>query len=170
MDNFPSEIRGFTPVCLCGRGAYGQVWLVIDAVGCYRALKIVSKSILGDWEREFKGLKNYQTKVKPHPNLIQVFHIEDCGSFFYYTMEAADNLGDEQNYIPSTLENWVKQWGALGADTLVPLFDQQLDGIEALHGAGLIHRDIKPDNIVFVENVPKLGDIGLVSCRSYDII
>ena len=166
MDNFPSEIRGFTPVCLCGRGAYGQVWLVIDAVGCYRALKIVSKSILGDWEREFKGLKNYQTKVKPHPNLIQVFHIEDCGSFFYYTMEAADNLGDEQNYIPSTLENWVKQWGALGADTLVPLFDQLLDGIEALHGAGLIHRDIKPDNIVFVENVPKLGDIGLVSSIS----
>lgn len=99
MDNFPSEIHGFTPVCLCGRGAYGQVWLVIDAVGCYRALKIVSKSILGDWEREFKGLKNYQTKVKPHSNLIQVFHIEDCGSFFYYTMEAADNLGDEQNYI-----------------------------------------------------------------------
>ena len=166
MDTFPSEIRGYTPVCLCGRGAYGQVWLVVDAVGCYRALKIVSKSILGDWEREFKGLQNFQNKVKPHPNLIQVFHIEDCGSFFYYTMEVADNLGDEQNYIPSTLENWVKQWGALGADTLVPLFDQLLDGVEALHSAGLIHRDIKPDNIVFVESVPKLSDIGLVSSIS----
>ena len=166
MDTFPSEIRGYTPVCLCGRGAYGQVWLVVDAVGSYRALKIVSKSILGDWEREFKGLQNFQNKVKPHPNLIQVFHIEDCGSFFYYTMEVADNLGDEQNYIPSTLENWVKQWGALGVDTLVPLFDQLLDGVETLHLAGLIHRDIKPDNIVFVENVPKLSDIGLVSSIS----
>ena len=166
MDNFPSGINGYTPVCLCGRGAYGQVWLVVDAVGSYRALKVVSKSILADWEREFKGLQNYQTKVKPHPNLIQVFHIEDCGSFFYYTMEVADNLGDEQNYIPSTLENWVKQWGALDATTLVPLFDQLLDGVEALHGAGLIHRDIKPDNIVFVENVPKLSDIGLVSSIS----
>lgn len=166
MDTFPSEIRGYTPVCLCGRGAYGQVWLVTDAVGCYRALKIVSKSILGDWEREFKGLQNFQNKVKPHPNLIQIFHIEDCGSFFYYTMEVADNLGDEQNYIPSTLENWVKQWGALGVDTLVPLFDQLLDGVEVLHEAGLIHRDIKPDNIVFVENVPKLSDIGLVSSIS----
>lgn len=166
MDTFPSEIRGYTPVCLCGRGAYGQVWLVVDAVGSYRALKIVSKSILGDWEREFKGLQNFQNKVKPHPNLIQVFHIEDCGSFFYYTMEVADNLGDEQNYIPSTLENWVKQWGALGVDTLVPLFDQLLDGVETLHQAGLIHRDIKPDNIVFVNSVPKLSDIGLVSSIS----
>lgn len=167
MNTFPSEIKGYTPVCLCGKGAYGQVWLVIDAVGNQRALKIVSKSVLGgDWEREFKGLKLYQTKIKSHPNLIQIFHVADCDDFLYYTMECADNLGDEQNYIPSTLENWVKQWGALGVDTLLPVFDQLLDGIEALHDNGLIHRDIKPDNIIFVGAKPKLGDIGLVSSVS----
>jgi len=167
MTEFPSEIKGYSPICLCGKGAYGYVWLTVDAVGNYRALKIVSKSMLGgDWEREFKGLRNYHTKVGTHTNLIQIYHIEDCGNFFYYTMEAADNLGDEQNYIPSTLENWVIHWGALEKDTIEPLFDQLLDGIEALHQLGLIHRDIKPDNIVFIENVPKLSDIGLISSAS----
>lgn len=167
MDKFPSEIHGYKPVCLCGGGAYGQVWLVVDALGLRRALKIVPKSSLGgEWNREFRGLQAYQTRVKPHPNLIQIFHVEECGSFFYYTMEAADNLEKEPHYLPGTLENWVKTWGALGSDTIVPVFEQLLDGVEALHDAGLIHRDIKPENILSVNGRPKLGDIGLVSTAS----
>lgn len=167
MAEFPSEIKGYSPICLCGRGAYGQVWLVTDVVGNYRALKIVSKSMLGgDWEREFKGLRNYHTKVAPHPNLIQVYHIEDCGDFFYYTMEAADNLGDKTDYVACTLEHMIQKWGALGKESVIAIFDSLLDGLGHLHDSGLVHRDIKPDNIVFVNSTPKLSDIGLISSVS----
>ncbi len=167
MAEFPSEIKGYSPICLCGRGAYGQVWLVTDVVGNRRALKVVSKSMLGgDWEREFKGLRNYHTKVKPHPNLIQVYHIEDCGDFFYYTMEAADNLGDETDYVACTLEHMIQKWGALGKESVIAIFDSLLDGLGHLHDSGLVHRDIKPDNIVFVNSAPKLSDIGLISSVS----
>lgn len=167
MAEFPSEIKGYSPICLCGRGAYGQVWLVSDVVGNRRALKVVSKSMLGgNWEREFKGLRNYHTKVAPHPNLIQVYHIEDCGDFFYYTMEAADNLDDGTEYIACTLENMIQKRGALGKESVVAIFDSLLDGLEHLHNTGLVHRDIKPDNIVFVNGVPKLSDIGLISSVS----
>ena len=163
MAEFPSEIKGYTPICLCGRGAYGQVWLVSDVVGNHRALKIVSKSMLGgDWEREFKGLKLYQTKIKTHPNLFQIYHIEDCADFFYYTMEAADNLGDEKNYIPATLNHYIERYN-LENNYIVGIFEQLLDAVDTLHEAGLVHRDIKPENIIFVDDVPKLSDIGLAT-------
>lgn len=163
MAEFPSEIKGYFPICLCGRGAYGQVWLVSDVVGNRRALKVVSKSMLGgDWEREFKGLKLYQTKIKTHPNLLQIYHIEDCADFFYYTMEAADNLGDEQNYSPATLDKYTERYN-LEHSYIIGIFEQLLNAVDALHEAGLVHRDIKPENIIFVDDVPKLSDIGLAT-------
>ena len=171
MNNFPAEIHAYQPLCRCGTGAFGAVWLVRDAVGRKLALKIVSKfSLGGDWEREFRGLRSYQNQVKEHPNLIRIFHIEDCPEFFYYTMECADNLladaGTEQ-YEPTTLATRLRKEGALSAREVRDIFDQLLDGLAQLHAAGLIHRDIKPDNIIFSGGVPKLGDIGLVSSATH---
>lgn len=167
--HFP-DIKGYTPICLCGQGAYGQVWLVKDFSNRQLALKVVSKRALGgDWKREYNGLVTYRQKVKNHPNLIEIYHIEDRESFFYYTMECADNMGDENEYIPSTLEHWVERFGKVGPESIVNAFDQLLDGVEALHEAGVIHRDIKPDNIIFVNNVPKLSDIGLITSMSQSI-
>lgn len=170
MNSFPPEIRAYKPVCLCGQGAYGSVWLVTDVTGTQFALKIISKRSLGsDWEREFSGLNHYRNKVSEHPNLIRIHHIEDCGDFFYYTMECADNQGDASSYIPATLSNWIKQSGPLDSETLVVVFDQLLDGLEHLHESGVIHRDIKPDNIIFVNGVPKIGDIGLLSSVTHSL-
>lgn len=170
MNNFPSEIRAYQPLFLCGRGAYGTVWLVRDVVGRRYALKVVSKfSFNGEWEREFRGLKHYQNQVAEHPNLIRIFHIEECSDFFYYTMECADTLLPEKCYEPATLAGLLEKSGALPPAELRNLFDQLLDGLQQLHDAGLIHRDIKPDNIVFVNGVPKLGDIGLVSTVTHSL-
>ena len=75
MYNYPKNIKAYQPVCLCGQGAYGSVYLVCDAVGTFYALKIVRKTS-GNWEREFRGLKHYKNQVPEHPNLIKIFHIE----------------------------------------------------------------------------------------------
>ena len=170
MSSFPKEIRGYRPIGLCGQGAYGQVWLVQDFSDRWFALKIIYKRALGgDWKREYNGLVTYHQKVKRHPNLIEIYHIEDSDAFFYYTMECADNFGDENEYIPSTLENWIQRFGKLGPESVENVFDQILDGVEALHEAGVIHRDIKPDNIIFVNHIPKLSDIGLMTSMSQSI-
>ena len=172
-NNFPTEIRAYRPVCLCGRGAFGAVWLVTDGVGRKFALKIVFKSSLGgSWEREFRGLRYYQNQVTEHPNLIRIFHIEDCRDLFYYTMECADNLPPDPaagHYFPATLENRLQKEGRLPPQELRDIFGQLLDGLEHLHDAGLIHRDIKPENILFIGGVPKLGDIGLVSSVTHTL-
>ena len=166
---FP-DIKGYTPVCLCGEGAYGQVWLVKDILGRMFALKIIYKKALGgDWKREYNGLVTYHQKVKHHPNLIEIYHIEDKDTFFYYTMECADNIGNGKEYIPGTLENMVKEFGKINPDRVISIFSRLLDGVETLHNVGVIHRDIKPDNIIFVDGVPKLSDIGLITSMSQSI-
>ena len=168
MYNYPKNIKAYTPVSLCGQGAYGSVYLVCDAVGTFYALKIVRKTS-DNWEREFRGLKHYKNQVPEHPNLIKIFHIEDCGDFFYYTMEAADNWGETNNYTPATLANLIKMQGSLSPDTIRTIFDGLLDGLEHLHNADVIHRDIKPDNIIFVDGVAKLSDIGLLDTTTHTL-
>ena len=168
MYNYPKNIKAYQPVCLCGQGAYGSVYLVCDAVGTFYALKIVRKTS-DNWEREFRGLKHYKNQVPEHPNLIKIFHIEDCGDFFYYTMEAADNWGETNNYTPATLANLIKMQGSLSPDTIRTIFDGLLDGLEHLHNADVIHRDIKPDNIIFVDGVAKLSDIGLLDTTTHTL-
>jgi len=49
---------------------------------------------------------------------------------------------------------------------LFPVLYGVFSGIKAIHSAGFTHRDIKPDNILFVKGAPKLADIGLVSSLS----
>ena len=168
MYNYPKNIKAYTPVSMCGQGAYGSVYLVCDAVGTFYALKIVRKTS-DNWEREFRGLKHYKNQVPEHPNLIKIFHIEDCGDFFYYTMEAADNWGETNNYTPATLANLIKMQGSLSPDTIRTIFDGLLDGLEHLHNADVIHRDIKPDNIIFVDGVAKLSDIGLLDTATHTL-
>ena len=161
--DFP-DINGYTPICLCGQGAYGRVWLVEDLAGRTLALKVVYKSALGgDWEREYNGLITFQRRVQKHQNLIEIYHIEDRPDFFYYTMECADNMGSVDSYVPSTMANWIARFGRIGPDSLLAATQQLLYGISHLHASGIVHRDIKPDNIIFVDRVPKLSDIGLVS-------
>ena len=170
MNRFPSTIKAYRPITQCGSGAYGSVYLVADAVGMRYALKIVEKNVIGgNWEREFRGLKHYKTQVPEHPNLIKIFHIEDCGDFFYYTMEAADNLTKGNDYFPATLANLIRKRGHLPAGTLRETFNSLLDGLENLHNAEVIHRDIKPDNIIFVNGVPKFGDIGLLDTTTHTL-
>ena len=170
MNKFPSGIKAYRPITLCGSGAYGSVYLAADAVGTRYALKIVEKTAVNDsWEREFRGLKHYKNQVSEHPNLIRIFHIEDCGDFFYYTMEAADNLASGEKYLPATLAELIRKRGPLPAATLRETFNSLLDGLEHLHQAKVIHRDIKPDNIIFVNGVPKFGDIGLIDTATHTL-
>ena len=160
MNRFPSEITAYRPLARCGGGDGGELYLVEDAGGTRYALKIVEKTVAGGgWEREFRGLKNYKTRVPEHPNLIKIFHVEDCGKFFYYTMEAADDLSATGDYLPATLANLIR-CRSFSGETLRKIFDPLLDALEHLRRANAIHGNVNPDNVVFVDGVPKLGGVG----------
>ena len=167
---YDNEFHGLKIVCRCGAGGFGEVFFCEDISGKKLALKVVPKSALGEaWERELRGVINYRKITENHPELLQIFHVQEDSDSFFYTMEAADPAASASDvpadYVPDTLAQRL-QSGALPLAELFPVLYGVFSGIKAIHSAGFTHRDIKPDNILFVKGVPKLADIGLVSSLS----
>jgi hypothetical protein len=154
-----------------GSGSYGEVWLAQSITGQYRALKLVAcrASEHGTaFDREFLGVRKYEPISRSHPNLVPVLHVgvlPDGG--FFYVMELADDEGrgqqiDPCSYIPETLERRLRRLKRLPVEECLDIGISLSSALDGLHSHGLIHRDIKLSNIVYVDGVPKLADIGLV--------
>lgn len=157
------DVTGWFPDVHSGEGAFGGVWTCENGEHHRRAVKIVFKSEDDeDWKHELKSLKLYQSKVKLHPNLIQIYRVEEFEDYFFYFIDAADNMVGEISYIPGTLDIY-DEFYQIDNSEIIDIFDQLLDGLDALHAARLVHRDIKPQNIIMVDDVPKFSDIGLVA-------
>ncbi len=162
----PPTIPDFELVRRLDRGAFGEVWLGRSRSGVYRAVKTVPKGTVT--EIEFRGVRTYETHARRHPNLIDVRHVGETEEFFYYVMELADRYEtaptfSPADYAPRMLKSDLRRDGPLALDKSVAITRQILDGLAHLHRHELLHRDIKPGNIVFVDGVAKLADIGLVT-------
>jgi serine/threonine-protein kinase len=143
------------------KGAMGDVYLaehVLLRRPC--ALKLIRPERAGDpknlllFEREARA-----TATLTHPNTVQVF---DYGrteqGTFYYVME----------YLPGlTLQELVELQGPMPPERAIHFLRQLCGALQEAHGIGLIHRDIKPGNVLVCErggipDVAKLLDFGLV--------
>ena len=154
------SLCGCTLLRKCGTGAYGEVWLAEDPVGARVALKIIRGGAVS--ERELNGLRNY--KDCNHPNLLRIRHVEIADGEIRYTMDAADDLNrGVGEYKPDTLANRLNKYGRMDGKEAAAMLDGLLAGLEELHRRGLVHRDIKPDNILWVNGRPTLADVGLVA-------
>jgi serine/threonine protein kinase len=156
-----------------GRGSYGEVWLARNMMGSFRAVKVVYRDSFDSqrpYERELNGLQKFEPISRGHPNLVSVLHVgkNDSGGYFYCVMEAADDVQSgpvltPEDYQPRTLSSDLARRGRLGFSDSVRLGTALSGALEHLHSRGLIHRDVKPSNIIYVQGVPKLADIGLVT-------
>jgi hypothetical protein len=142
-----------------GRGGMAEVWAAYDMALKHRvALKTVAgyrpgSSALARLEREARALAGLT-----HPNTVRVFDygVTDDG-LWYYTMELLQ--GD-------SLRDLVARSGPLPLDRLLHICRQVLRALGEAHGKGIIHRDIKPDNVFVAElggerDVVKLLDFGI---------
>ena len=158
-----------------GRGSYGDVWLARGVTGLYRAIKIVWRDRFSEaspFDREYFGVKRFAEISLLDSNQLAVLHIgrndDISGGYFYYVMEIADDLetGSQINpdsYKPHTLREKLKLGNEIPVAECLNLGVNLAHALETLHGHGLVHRDVKPSNILLVNGVPKLADIGLVS-------
>ncbi len=159
---------------LVGRGSYGEVWLALNTLGARRAVKIVRRQSFDSprpFEREFSGIRRFEPISREHDGLVDILHVgrAESGEFFYCVMELADPLpataaeGNPTAYRPTTLGGLVEQQGRFSTADCLPIFVSLTSALAHLHDHGLVHRDIKPTNIIFVSGVAKLADIGLVA-------
>ncbi|MHC1763145.1 MAG: WD40 repeat domain-containing serine/threonine protein kinase [Verrucomicrobiia bacterium] len=176
-----------------GRGAYGAVWLARNVMGTYRAVKIVHREDFArarPFAREYEGLLRFEPISRSHPNLMQVLHVGQRQGYFYYVTELADDagpgsgveslmhgaagnaapavlgsaaIGDPELYVPRALQKDLELRGRLPVRECVSLATALGSALKHLHDHALVHRDVKPSNVIFVHGVPKLADIGLVA-------
>jgi TolB-like protein/predicted Zn-dependent protease len=156
-----------------GRGAYGEVWLARNIVGTYRAVKIIHRRAFRDdeaFEREFSGLRRFEPVSREHDGFVAILHVgrDRADSFFYYVMELADDDANADRinpdtYVPKTLSNELARCGRLSVKESVQLGLSLSNALGELHQRGLVHRDVKPSNIICVKGHAKLADIGLVA-------
>jgi eukaryotic-like serine/threonine-protein kinase len=158
---------------LIGSGSGGQVWLARTALGTYRAVKTVRRQPFKNersFEREFSGILKFEPISRLHDGLVDILHVgrNESEGYFYYVMELADDAATGQNimpetYVPKTLAYHRGQIRRFPVAECVRHGTAIASALGFLHRHGLIHRDIKPSNIIFVNDVPKLADIGLVT-------
>jgi CHASE2 domain-containing sensor protein len=157
-----------------GQGTFGSVWLARKPNGDWCALKVIYRSNFDAdstaYEREFDGINTYKALSGEHPGLLRVDLVsEKTDGFFYYAMELGDSLeADWQRkpaaYKPRDLagERARSIERRISVRKSVDIGLVLTEALSFLHARGLAHRDIKPQNIIMVNGLPKLADLGLV--------
>ena len=168
-----AKIPDHTLLHSVGRGAYGEVWLARNAIGLFHAVKVIYRRDFDNddpYEREFRGVTKFMPISRSHPGFVNILHVgrDDTVGCFFCIMEAADDETHgstihPDGYKPKTLGRHLHKQHRLASQECLQLGMQLSSALSHLHESGLIHRDIKPGNIIFVNGVLKLADIGLVT-------
>lgn len=172
-ENIVKEIHGLRIVSRCGDGAFGSVFLCRDAIDRLSAIKIVDKAHLGEnWLREFNGLLNYCKNIDSETGLINIFHVSDHDGYFCCLLEAADSIDPslpDERYQADTLQYRLDCGKSFSPEDIIRYMQILIGAVAVLHKNHLVHRDIKPDNILFVKGSPKLSDTSLITCDSGEV-
>ncbi len=158
-----------------GEGAFGEVWLARNVLGGHRAVKIVHRRRSGaHFDREFDGIRLFAEVCLGNPGQLAVLHVgrSEDATYFYYVMELADDVVRgrelrEEEYVPLTLDEERRRRRHTVEETIrVGIVLGQ--SLAYLHGKNLVHRDVKPSNVVVVSGVYKLADVGLMEASAAD--
>jgi predicted ATPase len=142
-----------------GRGTMGVTYKAFDVdLQSPVTLKVISERFLEDESARLRFLREARAAASVHhPNVASVFHLGRTGGNYFYAMEFVEG---------ETLENLIRRSGRLEVKLALEIATQVAAGLAAVHKQKLVHRDIKPSDImVRVEEesavTAKIIDLGL---------
>jgi eukaryotic-like serine/threonine-protein kinase len=150
----------FVPVETLGVGGMGTVYKARDTqLERFVALKL--------WRRDLSSEEDHNARFQHeariaasvnHPNVVQIFSLGTDHGQFYVVMELIEH---------GNLDELLETQDRLPEHQVVDIGIQIARGLRAAHRKGLIHRDVKPANILFVdEQAAKIGDFDLAALAS----
>ncbi|MHC4400655.1 MAG: serine/threonine-protein kinase [Planctomycetota bacterium] len=168
----PPEIPDLDLIRAVGRGGFGRVWLATNrTTGRLCAVKVIPLRPPGTADpagREITSITRLEANLRRrHPSLLAIHHVGKTADHLFYVMDAADDVSGARassapGYRPATLESRLEK-GPLAPDDCWRCARRILAGLASLHEAGMVHRDVKPSNCLFVDGDLKLADFGLVT-------
>ena len=170
----PPDVPDLELLRRIGQGGFGEVWLAENrATGRLRAVKLIPlRGHQADPAgREIVSLAQLEAQLGArHDNLLDIHHVGKTADYLFYIMDPADDLSGgpataEPDYRPATLARRLEQ-GPLPTDECRDTARQLLSGLAHLHAAGMIHRDVKPANCLWVGRQLKLADFGLLTAAN----
>jgi len=152
----------FVPVETLGAGGMGTVYKARDTqLERFVALKLLHKDLgsEADHDAQLQQEARIAASVN-HPNVVQIFSLGMDHGQFYVVMELIDH---------GSLDDLIESQGRVPEHQMLDIGIQIARGLRAAHRKGLIHRDVKPANILFVdEQAAKIGDFGLAAFATQD--
>jgi len=157
----PRTAERYTDLHRLGAGGMGDVYRAFDGRLQRRvALKLIRLD-RGERAKRTERLRREARALASlrHPNVVRLLDFDEDEGTCFFTMEFVDGV---------TLQSMVDQGGPLAPERAALLLAAVADGLAAAHERGLVHRDVKPDNILVARDVPLLLDFGLAKGAELD--
>lgn len=138
-----------------GEGGMANVYLAYDTI---LDRNVAVKVLRGDLANDEKFVRRFQREALSasslsHQNIVEVYDVGEDNGLYYIVMEYIEG---------KHLKQLVKKRGSLTVREVVDIMLQLTDGMSAAHDSYIIHRDIKPQNIMILENgLIKITDFGI---------
>ncbi len=138
-----------------GEGGMANVYLAYDTI---LDRNVAIKLLRGDLSNDEKFVHRFQREALSasslnHPNIVEVYDVGEDNGDYYIVMEYIEG---------KHLKDLIKKRGKLTTSEVIDIMMQITDGMSVAHDSYIIHRDIKPQNVMILENgLVKITDFGI---------